>query len=94
MKNNLYKFTVEQLEDSKGNSVEVHPLIFETRNHEDIFKIAEIMKTKIDLDEADTEAFAVGLKLFSGVMMTNKDNELIKQLMPHFKNLMKELKKR
>ncbi len=93
MKSNLYKFTVEYLEDSKGNVVEAAPLVFESRNHEDIFKIIEMMKTKIDLNEDDIAAFGVGLKLMGGVMMRNKDNELFERVMPHFKNLMKELKK-
>ncbi len=69
------------------------PLIFETRNHEDIFKITEMMKGKLNLNEADTAAFAVGLKLFSEVMLKNKDNELFSRFKPHFTNFMKELKR-
>lgn len=93
MKSNLYKFTVEHLEDSKGNTGEMSPLVFETRSHEDIFKIAEVMNTKMDLDQDDTAAFAVSLKLLGGVMMNNKENELFKQFMPHFRDFMKSLKK-
>jgi hypothetical protein len=93
MSSHLYKLTIEHLEDSKGNTIESNPLIFETRNHENIFKIVEMMRGKIDLDEADATAFAVGLKLFSEVMLKNKENELFKQFKPHFGNFMKELKK-
>jgi len=93
MKGHLYKFTVECLEDSKGNTADSNPLIFETRNHDDIFKIVERMQGKMDLDEADSTAFAVGLKLFGEVMLKNKDNELFRQFMPHFKDFMKGLKK-
>jgi hypothetical protein len=92
MKHNLYRFTVEQLEDSNGKAVEVSPLVFETSSHEDIFKIAQIMQRKVDLAETDATAFAIGLKLFSGVMIKNKDQELIKELMPNLTDMMKTLK--
>lgn len=92
MKHNLYRCTVEQLEDSRGEAVQVSPLVFEASSHEDIFKIVEMMQKKVDLSGTDASAFAVGLKLFSTVMIKNKDHELIKQLMPNFKNFMKLLK--
>lgn len=93
MKSHLYRVTIEHLEDSKGNATESIPLIFETRHHEDIFKIVETMKGKVDFDEADAMAFAVGLKLFSGVLLKNKDDALFEQFKPHFADFMKALKK-
>jgi hypothetical protein len=92
MKRNLYRCTVEQLEDSKGKAVEVSPLVFEASSPEDLFKIATVMQRKVDLAEPDATAFAIGLKLFSGVMIKNKDHERIKQLMPNLKDFMKKLK--
>ena len=92
MKSNVYKFTVNQLEDSNGKTTEESPLIFEASCHEDLFMIAEKIQEKVDIDESDATAFAVGMKLCSGVMMKNGDHELMKQLMPHFVNLMKTLK--
>ena len=93
MKGNLYKFTVECVEDTNGNAVDSRPLTFETRNHEDIFKIIDILQSKVDLDQEDTTAFAVGIKLFSSVMMKHRDNELFWNFKPHFIDFMKELKK-
>ena len=93
MKGNLYKFTIEHLEDSKGNNIEANPLVFETKNHDDIFKIVEKMKGKMQLDDQDTKALVIGLKLFSEVMLKNKDSKPFKELLPHFKDFMKELKK-
>lgn len=90
---NVYKFTVEHLKNSKGNTMEVEPLVFETQNHEDVFKIVQIMDTKMDLDKNESTSLAIGLKLFSGVMLKHNDSEPFKQLMPHFKEFMKELKK-
>ena len=93
MKSHLYKFTVEHLEDSKGCSTESDSLTFEARNHDDLFKIVEAMKGKQAIDEEDTAAFAIGLKLFSEVMLKNRNNELFRQFKPHFVSFMKELKK-
>ncbi|WP_419662901.1 hypothetical protein Dvar_33800 [Desulfosarcina variabilis str. Montpellier] len=89
----MYRFTIEHLEDSKGGAVESNPFIFETRLHENIFRIVEMMKGKMELDEDDTTSFAVGLKLFGEVMLKNQDNELFTQFKPHFTNFMKELKR-
>ena len=93
MGSHLYKFTIEHLEDSKGSAVESNPLIFETRLHEDIFRIVEMMKGKMELEGDEAPALAVGLKLFGEVMLKNKENELFKRFKPHFTNFMKELKR-
>ena len=94
MKGHLYKFSIEHKEDSKGNSVEGDTLEFEARNHDDIFKIVELMKDKMDLEEVDATAFAIGIKLFGEVMLKNSKNELFKEFKPDFTKFMKELKKK
>lgn len=93
MKGHLYKVTLEHLQDAKGQAVDDSKLVFETRNHDDIFKIVEMIKVKMDLEEADAIAFAVGLKLFGEVMLNNRDVELFKQFKPHMTDFMKQLKK-
>lgn len=80
-----YKFTIEQLNSEKS-------LNFQTSSHEDIFKIVQMMNEKMDLDESQSTSLAVGLKLFSGVLLKHKDSEPFKQLMPHFKEFMKMIK--
>ncbi|MCK8047385.1 DUF3861 domain-containing protein [Shewanella sp. 1CM18E] len=92
MKGHLYKVTLEHLEDAKGQTIDDSSLAFETRNHDDIFKIVEMIKVKMDLEEADAIAFAVGLKLFGEVMLNNRDVELFKQFKPHMTDFMKQLK--
>lgn len=92
MKGNLYKFTIEHL-DSKSNTINSNPLTFKVRNHEDIFKIVEKMKQKKNFDEEDATSLVVGLKLFGSIILKNRDNAPFKQLFPHFKEFMKELKK-
>lgn len=92
MKGNLYKFTVEYAEDAKGNNMELDPLVFQTKSHDEIFGILEKMKSNMEMEE-DSKALVIGLKLFGGVMLKNKNKEPFKTLLPHFKDFMKELKK-
>lgn len=94
MKSHLYRITVEHLEDPKGNAVSADPLIFEARNHDDLFSIVDKMREKSEFDKNETEALAIGLKLFSEVMLNNRDHELFKELNPHFVQFIKALKKR
>jgi len=93
VKSHLYRSTVDHMEDPSGNAVEQSPLVFDARSHDDVFKIVDAMKGKMEFDEADTATFAVGLKLFGGVMMKHKDNELFAQFMPHLRDFMKGLKR-
>jgi hypothetical protein len=93
MSSHLFTFTVDHVEDAKGNQVTSAPLTFSARTHEDLFKIVEKMKQKLDFEEGDATTFAIGLKLFGEVLMKNRDKELFKQFKPHFAHFMKELKK-
>ncbi len=92
MSGHLYKVTLEQVADLQGNPVESSPLTFETKNHEDIFKIVEKLKARVDFSEDDAAAFAVGLKLFSGIMVKNKEHKMFKRFLPEFADFMQELK--
>ncbi|MBY5921101.1 DUF3861 domain-containing protein [Ferrimonas balearica] len=93
MKGHLYQFTVEHQEDAKGQAVQQAPLEFQVRNHDDLFHIIERLEGKLGLDQQDTVAFAVGLKLFGEVMMKNRNVELFKAFKPHFTEFMKQLKR-
>lgn len=79
-----YKVTVEEVSGEKT-------LSFESENHEDIFAIVEKLKQHPDFKD-DAAEFGVGLKLFTGVIMKQKTNPIFKNLMPHFKDFMMELK--
>lgn len=92
-KGHLYRITVEHLKDIKGEAVDSEPLTFETTNHDEIFKIVERIRNKGLFDETEAAAFAVGLKLFSEVMLNNKENELFRPLRSAFGEFMQGLKK-
>ena len=94
MKQHLYKITVEHLRDANGEPVvDAAPLVFEARNHDDIQAVVEKVSAKQHFDEQTSVAFAVGLKLFSEVMLENRKSALFAEFAPHFGEFMKKLKK-
>ena len=93
MKQHQYEIIVKYLTDEHGNpSTYTDPLQFKVANHDDIFKIISILQNSKLLDEESIKAFVVGLKLFSEVMLENKDLPLFKEFMPDFGKFMKTLK--
>ena len=93
MKQHLYEVTVQHLADAQGNpSTYTEELQFQVGNHDDIFKILEKLQASQLLDSESTKAFTVGLKLFSEVMLENKELLLFKEFMPQFAQFMKSLK--
>ncbi len=87
-----YRITVEPLEGPKGERIEQVPLVFEAVNHDEILALVERRCERGDFDRETTAALMVGLKLFSEVMLQNKDKPLFSPLMPHFREFMKRLK--
>ncbi|HEY0064695.1 MAG TPA: DUF3861 domain-containing protein [Telluria sp.] len=93
MKQHTYRITVEHLSDAKGQpSTYEAPLQFEVGNHDDLFSIVERMRQRQEFDCATNTALAVGLKLFSEVMLEHRESALFADLLPHFSAFMKKLK--
>ncbi|WP_028779078.1 DUF3861 domain-containing protein [Shewanella sp. 38A_GOM-205m] len=93
MKQHKYSISVEHLEDQNGMpSNYQQALKFEVGNHDDIFAIVDKIKQRQDFDEDQAAAFAVGLKLFSEVMLEQRKNPLFDEFQPHFMQFMKQLK--
>jgi hypothetical protein len=74
--------------DGTGKIIE-----FDFENHDEIFQIIDRLREKNPFDNPDqmTE-FAIGLKLFSEVMIKNRKHPLFEELGPAFGNFMKRLK--
>lgn len=91
-KYNHYKVTLEHIyspaDDDLHRRVE---MVFD--NHDNLFNIIDVMQDK-DLfnDMGQSTEFALGLKMFSEVMLKNKDNALFEEFLPAFKDFMKKLK--
>lgn len=91
-KYNHYKITLEHTFSPKEE--DLNPaVVLEFDNHDEIFSIIERLQEKNHFDDADKSAeFAIGLKMFSEVMLKNKDNNLFSEFLPEFKNFMTKLK--
>ena len=90
---NRYKIGLIQISSAKEGE-NLHPEIqFEFENHDEIFHIIELVKSK-KLFEEDAEAieFTLGLKLFSEIVIENQDKKLFKDFMPALASFMKALK--
>ena len=94
MKEHRYRVTIEHLEDAQSNPVHQIPLVFEARNHDNLFTIVERVKAQEEFTEDEATAFAIGLKLFGEVMLQHRDKDLFQPLLPHFGEFMKKLKQR
>lgn len=92
-KSNKYKLKLELLELLRPDDKTYEPIEIEFGNHDNIFTIIERMKQRDRFKtEQDSVEFAIGLKLFSEVMLKNKDNPLFEEFRPAFGGLMKKIK--
>ncbi len=93
MKQHTYEVTLKHITDAQGKpSTYADTLSFNTYNHDDIFKVLDAIQNSQMLDDEAAKSFAVGLKLFSEVMLEHKHLPLFKDFMPHFGQFMKALK--
>lgn len=91
-KNNKYHLELQELSLKDGSEgCKILGLDFE--NHDDLFQIFEIIKSKKIFDNEETaHEFALGLKLFTEVMIKNKQHPLFEELRPAIMEFMKKLK--
>lgn len=71
-----YRITLEHLGASKEDTPLHASLSFETGNHDDLFPIIERSRAKGVFDADTAAALALGLKLFTEVMLKNRDHPL------------------
>ena len=91
-KNNVYRIRLEEIL-LKDNAPAQRSLEFEFENHDDIFNIIDKMQQMDVLgDKAQAVEFALGIKLFSEVLLRHKENPLFEELKPAFAIFMKKLK--
>lgn len=88
-----FKITVEKIDDQGITSADAR-LQFEVDNHDDILGIAERVRAKNWLKESDANSLAVGVKLFTEVLLKNRSEPLFKELQPAITKFMAGLKSR
>ncbi|RYF59568.1 MAG: DUF3861 family protein [Cytophagaceae bacterium] len=92
-KTNKYQLTLTLQQYANGESEPPKHLALEFINHDEIFGIIERLQAVDPFDDsAQATEFAIGLKLFSEVMVKNRNNPLFEELMPAFSSFMKRLK--
>ncbi|MCV9926555.1 DUF3861 domain-containing protein [Flavobacterium sp. LS1R49] len=91
---NKYKLTLEQISLAKEDTIlSQQPLELEFENHDEIFKIIEVIREKnLFEDKNQATEFAIGLKMFSEVMLKNRKHPLFGDFFPVFGDFMKKLK--
>ena len=91
-KHNKYRITLEHLHSPKDLGLN-ETIDFEFENHDEVFSIIERISQNNPFEkESQATEFAVGLKLFSEVMLKNKENPLFEEFLPAFGAFMKKLK--
>tara|TARA_B100000949_G_scaffold235037_1_gene256178 strand:+ start:932 stop:1225 length:294 start_codon:yes stop_codon:yes gene_type:complete len=92
-KNNKYQLTLEQVSVKDESLKQEQSVSFEFENHDEIFQIINKVEEKQLFDnKSDAKEFAVGLKLFSEVMLRNRKHPLFEEFSPEFAKFMKKLK--
>ncbi|GLU44382.1 DUF3861 domain-containing protein [Allomuricauda sp. NBRC 101325] len=91
-RNNSYKIQLEELTLKDGSSPE-GTLEFEFQNHDNILDLVDLIKDKaLFQDKNENIEFLIGLKLFSEVMLRNKNNPMFEDMLPEFGKFMKKFK--
>lgn len=90
-----YSVTVQELTGPQGQPpAAVAPIHFEASSHDDLHEIVARASRIEGFDAATAASFAVGLKLFSGVMLERRNDPLFADFAPHFGQFMRTLKSR
>jgi hypothetical protein len=93
-KTNKYTLTLKLDQYANGNSEPAKALELQFENHDELFEIIDRMKAKnLFATEEEATEFAIGLKLFSEVMLRNRKHPVFEDLHVGFSLFMKNLKK-
>nr|WP_262905301.1 DUF3861 domain-containing protein [Hymenobacter nitidus] len=86
-------FTSGAIAGINPDSPKHKPVELAFENHDDIFLIIERMRQRNLFEEpGQATEFAIGLKLFSEVLLKNRQHPLFDELGPAFKTFMQRLK--
>lgn len=93
-KNNRYGIILKEIELKDGTQTN-KSLEFEFENHDNILSLIEKVQQKGLFNEKDKNIqFVLGLKLFSEVLLEQRDNPLFEGFLPAFRELMRKLKEK
>lgn len=88
-----YHLTLQYVKNNLGSPPSQPPLELNFINHDNIFAIIDRLKDRhLFAQESDATEFAIGLKLFSEVLLRNRKHPLFEDFAPAFSDFMKKLK--
>lgn len=92
-KHNRYKLSLEAFAENTDELAPSNKIEIDFENHDDVFKVIELVKgKKIFTKDSEATEFAIGLKLFSEVVLRNRELSLFDDLKPAIGEFMKKLK--
>lgn len=91
-KQHRYKISIDHIQNADGTVPDDEIFTFDFSSHDELFEIIEKLKSRADVGPEKAAPLGLGIKLFGGIMLANKKQDLFKNLMPHFAAFMKNLK--
>jgi hypothetical protein len=92
-KTNKYHLALSLSAYANGETTPAKQLELEIDNHDELFEIIDRMRAKaLFADEQQATEFAIGLKLFTEVMLKNRQHPLFEDFQPAVGSFMKKLK--
>lgn len=88
-----YRITLEYLGGKHAGAEWHSPVSFETGDHDDLFKIIHSVQNAQLFEEDTTTALALGMKLFSEVMLQHRKDPLFEPLTADYRDYMGNFKK-
>lgn len=89
---NKYRVHLQEIEQKDGTKLG-KSIEFQFENHDDVLHLIELTQKRTNFaNEGENAQFIIGLKLFSDIMMKNKDNSLFEDFFPAFVDFMKKFK--
>ncbi len=93
MKQHQYRITIEQLSNTQGEPVTQEPFTFLARNHDNLFNVIEKVQSSGQFNADDSAAMALGLKLFTEIVLERRNEPLFCDFYPQIGAFMQKLKK-
>lgn len=92
MREHRYRLTLEHLATASEEQTQHASLQFDTGNHDDLFSIIDKLRSKQQFDADTSAALAVGLKLFTEVMLKNRQHPLFEEINQPLRDFIGKLK--
>ena len=88
-----YRVTIESIGETVGSeSAKARSMQFQTQNHDDLLRIVETVRSKEILDGNRSASLAIGLKLFSEIVLEKRRDTLFEPLLEPIQSFIRQLK--